>query len=60
MNSFDYFRTIRYTGYNYEYIYVNIKQNPFIMWNGCKYIIIKSIPLNMINMVIYEYLKKNI
>ena len=57
---FDYIRTIRYSGYNYKYIYTNIKQNPFIMWNGCKYMIFKSIPLNMINMVVYEYLKKNL
>ena len=27
------------------------------MWKGCKPMIIKSIPLNLINMTIYEYLK---
>ena len=56
----DYIRTIIYSGHSYKDIYINIKKNPFIMWSGCKYMVFKSIPLNMINMVIYEYLKTNL
>lgn len=56
----DYIRTNIYNGNDYKYIYNHIIKNPFMLWNGCSYMIIKSIPLNMINMVIYEYIKHNL
>lgn len=57
---FDFVRTKIYNGNNYSQIIKYIIKNPLHMWNGCKPMIIKSIPLNLINMAIYEYLKKNL
>lgn len=53
----DYIRTLSYNGESYINIYKYILNNPKNMWKGCKPMIIKSIPLNLINMTIYEYLK---
>lgn len=53
----DYVRTLSYNGESYKNIYKHVLNNPKNMWKGCKPMIIKSIPLNLINMTIYEYLK---
>lgn len=53
----DYVRTLSYNGESYKNIYKHILNNPKNMWKGCKPMIIKSIPLNLINMTTYEYLK---
>jgi hypothetical protein len=57
---FDYTRTLIYSGKDYKYIKNITFNNPLKMWNGCSYMIIKSIPLNILNMAIYEYLKKKL
>lgn len=53
----DYIRTLSYNGESYKNIYKHVLNNPKNMWKGCKPMIIKSIPLNLVNMTIYEYLK---
>lgn len=55
---FDTIRTMIYTGMSYKDIFNIINKKPFSLWNGCKPMIIKSIPVNMFNMTLYEYLKK--
>jgi hypothetical protein len=55
---FDYIRTNIQSNIKHKTLFSNIAKNPKILWNGVSYMIIKSLPVNLINMVIYEYLKE--
>ena len=57
---FDYIRTNIQTNISHRTLFNNSIKNPKILWNGTSYMMIKSLPINLINMVIYEYLKKNV
>ena len=36
---------------------IAVRKNPLILWRGLSVMLIRSGPINMINMVIYEYIK---
>ena len=55
---FDYIRTNIQSNIKHKTLFSNIGKNPKILWNGVSYMMIKSLPVNLINMVIYEYLKE--
>ena len=54
----DCIRTMLYSNYTIESIVQVVKQNPHYLWKGCSIMILKSIPVNMVNMTSYELLKE--
>jgi hypothetical protein len=37
-----------------------VSKSPLVLWKGTQYMILKSLPVNLVTKVIYEYLKKNL
>lgn len=55
---FDYIRNNIQTNVSHKTLIRGVTKEPTKLWYGTKYMIIKSIPVNLVNMVIYEYLKE--
>ena len=57
---FDTIRTHIYNNKSQQYLFHYFKNNPTFLWKGSCIMIIKAFPVNLINMMLYEYLRKSI
>ena len=57
---FDYIRTNIQCNVNHVTLLKTVSKSPLVLWKGTQYMILKSLPVNLVTMVIYEYLKKNL
>ena len=57
---FDNIRTHIYNDKSYQYLYHYFKKDPIHLWKGSGVMILKAFPVNLVNMMLYEYLRKSI